>query len=56
MTQAVITLAHTLGMRVIAAGVETPGQLMPGYYFSRPLAPEEIVRMRHGGKRLEFNG
>ena len=46
----VITLAHTLGMRVVAEGVETAEQLSvlrglgcdfaQGYYFSRPLSSE----------------
>lgn len=63
--QAIITLAPRLGIRATAEGVATPEQFalrrargrdaMPGYYFSRPEAPKEIVRVRHAGKRLEFN-
>jgi EAL domain-containing protein (putative c-di-GMP-specific phosphodiesterase class I) len=43
---AVATLAHTLGMKAIAEGIETPGQLEllkeldydlgQGFYFARP--------------------
>ncbi len=62
--KAIVTMAHSLGIRVIAEGVETPDQLgflrqqgcdaIQGYYFSRPVAPEEITRMLHDGRRLEF--
>jgi len=51
---AVISLAHTLRLRVIAEGVENAGQLdflqrhgcdeMQGYYYSRPLPDAEITR------------
>ena len=47
LNQAIVTLAHTLGMDVIAEGVETAMQLEQlralkveygqGYYFARPL-------------------
>ncbi|MBU5613458.1 GGDEF/EAL domain-containing response regulator [Geomonas azotofigens] len=50
---ATIALAHTLGKEVVAEGVETEAQcrfllgqrcdIVQGYYFSRPLPPEEIV-------------
>ncbi|HEY0786566.1 MAG TPA: EAL domain-containing protein, partial [Acidobacteriaceae bacterium] len=57
--QAIINLAHVLGMKVVAEGVETAGQLealkrlgcdqMQGYYFSRPMpadaVPEFIEKM-----------
>ena len=55
--QASIVLAHALGMRVIAEGVETQAQRdllvamgcdeMQGYLFSRPLPPEKIAAMLH---------
>ncbi|GAB4507505.1 MAG: hypothetical protein Tsb0026_03240 [Sulfuricaulis sp.] len=63
---AIINMAHSLGIRVIAEGVETKEQLafmrehrcdaMQGYYFSNPAGPEEITRILHEGKRLEPNG
>lgn len=50
-----ITLAHNLGMRVVAEGVETKEQLVylrtagcdeiQGYIFSRPIADEEIRQL-----------
>jgi EAL domain-containing protein (putative c-di-GMP-specific phosphodiesterase class I) len=49
---AVATLAHSLGMRVTAEGIETPTQLermravgcdhAQGYYFAQPLPPQEL--------------
>ena len=52
---AIIAMAHSLGMRVIAEGVETQEQrqflhahgcdAMQGYYFSKPLPPEELTRI-----------
>lgn len=51
----IITLAHTLGMRVVAEGVETAEQLQflrwrqcdayQGHYFSRPVSPPEMERL-----------
>jgi EAL domain-containing protein (putative c-di-GMP-specific phosphodiesterase class I) len=52
---AVISMGRSLGHRVIAEGVETREQLAflksqhcgegQGYYFSRPLAAEQFVRL-----------
>ncbi|HEX9570994.1 MAG TPA: EAL domain-containing protein [Burkholderiales bacterium] len=64
--QAVITLAHALGLRVIAEGVETDAQreflrshacnLGQGYLFSRPARPEAIARhVAAGSPRLELD-
>jgi EAL domain-containing protein (putative c-di-GMP-specific phosphodiesterase class I)/ActR/RegA family two-component response regulator len=53
MVRKTIELSHELGMRVVAEGVETREQLdflrlngcdcAQGYFFSRPLPPEELV-------------
>ncbi len=54
---AIISMAHNLGLKVVAEGVELPAQLaflrrrgcdeMQGYYFSRPLpAPEAELLLR----------
>ena len=54
-TQAIIAMAHSLRLRVIAEGVETEAQLqflrvngcdqMQGYHFSRPLPEAEFLRL-----------
>jgi len=54
-TRAIIAMAHSLRLRVIAEGVETEEQLrflrelgcdeLQGYFFSRPLAEDEFVRL-----------
>ena len=51
---AIVAVAHTLGMRVTAEGIETPAQLGlishlgcdrgQGYYFARPLAADQFER------------
>jgi len=53
--QAIIAMAHSLGIKVMAEGVETAEQLaflrqhrcdgMQGYYFSRPLPPEQFIML-----------
>jgi diguanylate cyclase (GGDEF)-like protein/PAS domain S-box-containing protein len=61
-TLAVISLAHSLKLKVVAEGVETEAQLdlltryacdqMQGYYFSRPVAAAEMGAMLREGRRL----
>ena len=55
LTRGVIDLAHALGLKVIAEGVETEGQLeelrelgcdlAQGYYFSEPLTGEAAAAL-----------
>lgn len=52
---AIIAMARSLGLKVIAEGVENQSQMefltlnscdeMQGYYFSRPLAPDELTKL-----------
>ncbi len=61
-TRAIITLAHSLKLKVVAEGVETEGQLgllianhcdeIQGYYFSRPLPAEEATALLRAGRSL----
>lgn len=53
--EAIVTLAHHLGMRVVAEGIETPSQLVQlqalgcdfgqGYHFARPVPAEEALSL-----------
>ncbi|EDN71035.1 sensory box/GGDEF family protein [Beggiatoa sp. PS] len=53
-TTAIIAMAHSLGLSVVAEGVETQGQLtflqqqhcdvIQGYYFSRPICSEKMTQ------------
>lgn len=64
--KAVIALAHTMKMKVIAEGVETEGQMhylrdqmcdeMQGYYFSRPLPPADFAELMKTGRKLDVVG
>ena len=57
---AVISLAHALGLRVVAEGVETVAQRdllmamgcdeMQGYLFARPMDPEALLEWARGNK------
>ncbi|HWP47937.1 MAG TPA: EAL domain-containing protein [Candidatus Limnocylindrales bacterium] len=61
-TAAIIAIAQTLNLKVIAEGVETQEQLsvlrsyrcdeIQGYYFSRPLSAEAIAQLLQEGRRL----
>ena len=59
---AIISLAHSLRLKVIAEGVETAEQLaflrkhgcdqMQGYYFSKPLSATDFSELLHARRRL----
>jgi len=59
----IITMAHSLGLKVVAEGVETLEQLnfmrkhrcdaMQGYYLSKPLPPEQFAVLLKNGTRLD---
>ncbi len=56
-TRTIIAMAHNLGMRVIAEGVETDAQyrflaaaeceLLQGFFFSRPVPEQELLEQLH---------
>jgi len=64
LVKTIITMAHGLGMKTIAEGVELAEQIeflcrhqceeMQGYYFSRPVAAEELGRLLAEGKTLDL--
>ena len=59
---AIIAMAHSLGLKVVAEGVETSAQLeimrtlkcdeMQGFLFSRPLPADQFEALVRSGKRL----
>ena len=61
--RAIVSMAHSLGMKVIAEGVETAQQLaflranrcdgMQGYYFSKPVSAEDMTRLLQNDRRLK---
>jgi diguanylate cyclase (GGDEF)-like protein/PAS domain S-box-containing protein len=62
-TRAIIAMAHSLGMKVHAEGIETEGQLellaanhcdrFQGYHFSAPVSADEIEAMLRVGRTLQ---
>lgn len=64
-TLAVISMAHSLNLRVVAEGVENEAQFnflrakgcdeLQGYFFSKPLPANEMTSMLQQKKRLEIN-
>jgi EAL domain-containing protein (putative c-di-GMP-specific phosphodiesterase class I) len=60
---AVIALAHSMKLKVVAEGVETPEQLaflkeyacdmMQGYLFSRPVSGDDVLSLLVSDKRLQ---
>jgi len=62
---AIIAMAHSMGLNVIAEGVETEQQLaflralkcdeIQGYLFSRPVAADKFTRMMKSDRRLYFS-
>lgn len=63
---AIIAMAHKLGKRTIAVGVETEGQAMQlrrhdcdeiqGYYFSRPVPAADAAALLGAGQNLALKG
>jgi|GEM_PF-383758 len=62
---AIVAMGHSLGLKVIAEGVETKAQLtylrkikcdeMQGYLFSRPVPGHEMTRLLHDKESLELS-
>ncbi|OJW47109.1 MAG: hypothetical protein BGO60_00020 [Thiobacillus sp. 65-1059] len=63
--RAIVTLAHSLGLTVVAEGVEETAQAaflrhvkcdeLQGYYFSRPLPAEAVESLLRGVRRLDMH-
>ena len=61
LVNAIIAMGHSLGLQLVAEGVETAGQAamlekmgchyLQGYHFSRPITPDELLRLA-GALRL----
>ena len=64
LAHAIIGMAHSLNLAVVAEGVETPEQVsqlskygcdeMQGYYFSPPVDPGEFLEMLRTGRSLDM--
>jgi diguanylate cyclase (GGDEF)-like protein/PAS domain S-box-containing protein len=64
-SEAIITMSHSLRLEVVAEGVETEGQLavlkglgcdlIQGFYFSKPLPVAELERFLLDGRHLQLN-
>ncbi len=64
LARSIISMAHDLGIAVVAEGVETPEQcqflrrhgcdLIQGYLYSRPLPASELSKLIQSGRRLDF--
>ena len=62
-SNAIISMAHSLGLSVVAEGVETAAQqqfmraagcdLMQGYYFARPMPAEQLTALLHEHAALQ---
>ena len=60
LARAIISIGHSLDLKVVAEGVETEAQLnylrkhgcdeVQGYYFSRPVPPEEFRKLLGAGR------
>jgi EAL domain-containing protein (putative c-di-GMP-specific phosphodiesterase class I) len=65
-TKAIIAMAHSLSLKVIAEGVETLEQLeflkahncdyLQGFLFSRPVPAEDMTRILQDGTHIIING
>lgn len=63
LSEAIVVMAHKLGLEVIAEGIETAAQrdlllsvgcdYGQGYLFSRPVPPEEFARLLHDDARFK---
>jgi EAL domain-containing protein (putative c-di-GMP-specific phosphodiesterase class I) len=66
LARAIISLGHSLKLKVIAEGVETESQLdflkahqcdeAQGFYFSKPVPPEDCAKLLAAAKRRKKQG